>query len=442
VRAAGWFPRKLLIAIGGMIALALIAAGALVALVDAGRFRPQIAAAVESATGRPLRIDGAVRLDLLPFLAIAVEDAGLVNPPGFSGPYLVRWRELTLGAKLGPLLRGRFELTRIRVTGAELRLERRADGVVNWAGLGGGSESGRDSALRLRSIDGLEVRDGALSYLDARDGTRLEFADVSADLPRWTPGSPLSIEAGLTWRPANSPPLPFALETALQWDGEPLLLRDTRVTLRWRASEEAQGLGVQLDAPRIEIASDPLNASGAPLELHLGSGRDALTVRDWRVATGDDGISIVADVALESASLRRLLDESGIGAPSTTDPGALGAWRLMTRLRAERGELLLEPLEIRLDATNLRGRASRPAGGPIGIELAGDRMDIGRYLEPADAPTPPFEFPTAALRSLQARATLTLDSATLGDARLEGVTLRLVGDAGGLRAGQKEQGAR
>jgi hypothetical protein len=60
-------------------------------------------------------------------------------------------------------------------------------------------------------------------------------------------------------------------------------------------------------------------------------------------------------------------------------------------------------------------------------------MDLGRYLEPDDAPTPPFVFPTASLRALEMRATVTLEGATLGDAALEGVTLRLLHDAAGVR---------
>lgn len=441
MHAARWLLRSILIAIGAALALMLIWAVALEALVDAGRFRPQIAAAVESATGRALRIDGTVRLDLLPFVAIAIEDAGLANPPGFSEPFLVRWRELALGARLAPLLRGRLELTRLRATGLRLHFERRADGSVNWSGLALGGGSGRNGASRLQAIEGLEVREGTLTYLDAREGTRIEFGDVRVDLPGWVAGSPMPITAEATWRPATAPPLPIALETALHAGEGLLLLRDTRLTLRWRAERAASGLAVQLDAPRVEIDLGAATVAGAPLELRLGSGRDPLTVRDWRVASGHDGLTVAAAIALESASLRRLLEESGIGAPLTNDPGVLGALHLVATLAGGRAELRLDPLEVRLDATTLRGRARRPAGGSLEIELAGDRMDIGRYLEPADAPTPPFEFPTAALRALPARVTLMLQSATLGDARLEGVALRLISDGSGLRAESPATGA-
>jgi hypothetical protein len=111
----------------------------------------------------------------------------------------------------------------------------------------------------------------------------------------------------------------------------------------------------------------------------------------------------------------------------------LGPLRLATTVRLADGLWQLEPLELTLDATTLRGRVARDATGIIDVTLAGDQMALGRYLEPDDAPTPPFVFPTAALRALEARATVTLERATLGEAELEGVTLRLVHDAAGLR---------
>jgi AsmA protein len=442
VRAAGWLFRSVLIALGGAIGLTLAGVALLLALIDAGRFRPQIAAAVEAATGRSLQINGAVRLDLLPFPAIAVGDAGLVNPPGFAEPLLIRWRELALGARLGPLLRGQLELTRVRVTGLELRLERRADGSINWSGLGPVGSGDRNVAIALRAIDGLEIRDGRLLYVDALDATRIEFDEVRVDVPRWTPGAPLAIELGATWRPAAAPPLPLVVGSAVQSDGQSLRLSDTRLTLRWRADGQATGLAVELDAPRIEVDLERRTVSGAPLELRLGSARDPLTVRDWRAAAGEDGLSADATIALQSASLRRLLEESGLGAPLTSDPTVLGPWALAGTLRLERGGWRLEPLALRLDATTLRGRGSRLAGELFEIDLVGDRLDIGRYLEPAEAPTPPFEFPTVALRALPVRATLALETATLGDARLEGVTLRLTGDAQARSRRPTSQGAR
>lgn len=418
-------------------ALAALAVALLTWLVDAGRFRPQIEAAVQSATGRPLRIAGGVDLDVLPFVGIAVRDATLGNPPGFSTPTLLHVDELTLGARLLPLLRGRFELTRVRLTGVQLQLERRADGRANWEGLAeAGSGGGDAGAARFGSLEGIELRDATLRYADATSGSQFELDDLEADIAEWAPGQPLRFTARAQWTAASRPAWPVEASGRLTSGEGRSTLDAGRFTLLWRTKPDVAGLPLQLLAPRIELDTRAgLVLGGAPLELRLGGDGDGdrVTVSEWRVASADDATAVQARIAVEARSLRALLDASGIGAPYTTDARVLGPLRASAAVKQADRALAFEPVEIRLDDTTLRGRIRRGAAGPLEIELAGDRMEIARYLEPADAPTPVFRFPTAALRALEARATVTLERATLGDAQLEGVTLRLVLDEQGLR---------
>ncbi len=435
MRATRWIVIVLVAAAG------LLAAGVwlLTALVDAGRFRPQIQAAAEAATGRALRIDGDVSLDVFPWLAVTVSDAALANPPGFESPELLRWSELSLGARVMPLLRGELELSRIRLTGARLQLERRADGVANWQGLGSTATAG-DAQRRstvLRSLEGIELRDGAVSFVDAAAGTRVALRDLALTLPGWTPGAPLPLRLSGQVELGGQTAWPFALSTVLQQQEAATTLGELRGTLTWKTRPDARGLQLALATDRIEVLHEPVVLRGAPLDILIGTGapaqRDRLAIRDWRYVAGGPQSAASAQLELRLANLRRSLLDAGITPPYTTDPTALTNLRLTTGLRLAGEAWQVEPLEIALDATTLRGRAQRGADGVTDLTLAGDRMNLGRYLEPDDAPTPPFVFPTASLRALELRATLTLERATLGDAELEGVTLRLLHDAAGLR---------
>ena len=435
MRATRWIVIILVAAAG------LLAAGVwlLTALVDAGRFRPQIQAAVEAATGRALQIDGDVELDVFPWLAVTVRDAALANPPGFENPELLRWSELSLGARVMPLLRGELVLSRIRLTGARLQLERRADGVANWQGLGSAASAG-DAQRRstvLRSLEGIELRDAAVTYVDAAAGTRVALRDLALTLPGWTPGAPLPLQLSGVVEPNGQAPWPFALSTVLQQQESATTLGELRGTLTWKARPDARGLQLALATERIEVLHEPVVLRGAPLQILIGSGvtaqRDRLVIRDWRYVSGGPQSAADAQLDLRLANLRRSLLDAGITPPYTTDPVALAALRVAAGFRLEGAAWQVQPLEIVLDATTLRGRAGRGDDGVIELALAGDRMDLARYLEPDDAPTPPFVFPTATLRALEMPATVTLERATLGDALLEGVTLRLLHDAGGLR---------
>jgi AsmA protein len=432
VRATRW----ILIGLGAVAALVAAGLWLLTALVDAGRFRPQIQAAVQSATGRALQIDGDVSLDLFPWLAISVSDAALANPPGFSSPELVRWRELSLGARLRPLLQGELELSRIRLTGAQLVLERRADGVANWQGLGESAAPAAEAEQRrtvLRSLAGIELRESSVTYIDQAAGTQVALSDLAVTLPRWAPGEPLPVQAsgGIALDPR--PRWPFALSTTMTFRAGATALADLSLALTLKTQAAAKGVATSWKAESVELIHEPLVVRGAPLLVKLGTGENNLSIRDWRYVAGGAQSAAAATVQLQLAALRRTLLDAGITPPYTSDPDALGPLRVATTLRLTDGLWQLEPLEVKLDATTLRGRVAQDAAGVVEVTLAGDQMALGRYLEPDDAPTPPFVFPTAALRALEARATVTLERATLGDAELEGVTLRLVHDAAGLR---------
>ena len=79
---------------------------------------------------------------------------------------MVTWKSAQLGVKLIPLLRGELIADRVFLSGADLRLVRRADG----------SATGRAWAVPSRpiptrkpmelNIDGIEIEDSRLSFVD------------------------------------------------------------------------------------------------------------------------------------------------------------------------------------------------------------------------------------------------------------------------------------
>jgi uncharacterized protein involved in outer membrane biogenesis len=117
--------------LGGVVLLAGGGVYALVAAVDGGTLTPRIVAAIEGATGRAATL-GAVSLrpGLVP--RIAAEGATLANLPGGSRPEMARIRRLEVRLALLPLLRGDVDIRAITIDGADILLERTADGAPNW----------------------------------------------------------------------------------------------------------------------------------------------------------------------------------------------------------------------------------------------------------------------------------------------------------------------
>lgn len=120
--------------LGLLAGAVLLVVGAVVALtvaLDAGALTPRLVAAIEGATGRTASL-GAVSLrpGLTPRLA--VEGASLANLPGGSRPEMARIRRMEASLALLPLLHGEVAFRRIAIEGAEILLERTAEGAPNW----------------------------------------------------------------------------------------------------------------------------------------------------------------------------------------------------------------------------------------------------------------------------------------------------------------------
>jgi AsmA protein len=155
-------------------------------------------------------------------------------------------------------------------------------------------------------------------------------------------------------------------------------------------------------------------------------------------AIGDDAgapTRLTGGIETNEFDPRALLAATGIEAPKTTDPRALGKLQLKLAWQFENGAIGIEPLALTVDDTSFTGNFRRGAGeDPIGeFALRGDSLDIARYIPPPDPASEPFVLPTAALKALNFRGQIELERATLDDVVMKGVTLRLVLDEAGLR---------
>ena len=86
------------IALGILIFIVVVVIAVAVAipfLIDIDRYRPQVIAHIQEATGKPAEI-GKLSLTIFPVLTIRVDDFALANPPGFPKGYLVKTRRISV----------------------------------------------------------------------------------------------------------------------------------------------------------------------------------------------------------------------------------------------------------------------------------------------------------------------------------------------------------
>jgi AsmA protein len=389
--------------LAGLVLLLFAAVLVVVWLVDPNGFKPRIEAAVRDATGRELTLVGDIDLGFFPWLSLRTGEGRFGNAPGFGNEPMASWKSAQLGAKLFPLLRGELVASRVRLEGADVRLVRRADGSTNWEGIGGKEPKNPDAEPMPLRIDGVELADARISFVDEVAPRRVTVESLN-------------------------------LTTDEIAEGEPFT--DTEVTgVLHMDGFVAAGVPFRFETPRAEIAWDL--SSIVVKEFELGFG----------VFTAEGGVQgAIGDAAGTPTRLtgrietnefdpRALLAATGIEAPATTDPRAFGKLLMKASWQFDDGAIAIDPLALTVDDTHFTGNFRRGAGtDPVGeFALRGDSLDIARYIPPPDPASEPFVLPTATLKALKFRGQIELERATLDDVMMKGVTLRLVLDEGGLR---------
>lgn len=126
-RAKGW----LWIALGA-IALLFAAGVALIATMDLEGFARARLGLVEQATGRSLKVNGALSVRLFPRIVLVAEDVSFANATWGSQPDMLRAKRIEGVVALMPLLRRQIEIARLQLVAPELLLETDANGTDNW----------------------------------------------------------------------------------------------------------------------------------------------------------------------------------------------------------------------------------------------------------------------------------------------------------------------
>ncbi len=149
--------------------LAILIAVVFLALMLVPKFidwQGKIAAIVRESTGRELRINGEVRVSILPTLKFFASDIHLSNAPGMQEPDLLSIKTISGTLRLWPLLGRRVVIDSFVVDQPSVHLEVDTAGRANWV-LGTTTDPSTDSAGQPSPAGtGLPIKDFSLG--DAR----------------------------------------------------------------------------------------------------------------------------------------------------------------------------------------------------------------------------------------------------------------------------------
>lgn len=438
---------------------ALIGAGALIALfvlllavvaftVKPNDYKPQIVRLVQEKTHRTLSLEGNIKLALFPKLGLDLGKVALSDRD--SKAAFASVGGLRLYVAWLPLLQKRLVVDRISLEGLRANLVRNRDGSTNFDDLLG-SDKGESSGPLKFDVEGVGVKDAAVSFDDRQAGRRIAVSGLNLESGRLKAGTPTSIEAdfgvqadkpavklhvrlksGLTFDPAQKhyvlrgldletkgdagglSDLAASLRGDLDLRGEAFSAQDLKFSAIGRRG--ADRLEAKLDAPRLQLTQAKASGRKLTLEARIeqpkGMLHAVLTVpglegNGQAFKTGEVTLALDGQQggkALEgklttplagSLEGRRLEFSRLQGQFQLTGPGLPeGALRASLKgdaradLKNRRAALNLSG---RLDRSNVTARFGVTGFSPpfYSFDVDIDRLDLDRYLPPRPKPKTP-----------------------------------------------------
>ena len=409
----GGLLNKVLFLFLGIVALLGIAAISFVLLFDPNDFREDIAAEVQRATGRELVIEGDLELTLFPWLAINIGKTTLGNAPGFGDEPFASFEQARLSVHVLPMLLDReVSVGTALLDSLQLDLAVAKDGRSNWQDLVEASEAeaqaidssdASEAGSAILDIASIEIRNASVAYSDAQIGESYRLTNFNMTSGRVARGEPIGLHSGFDFelRPADLVG-DFAIETEMILDEEAGTVAFSNI--------EATVIGIDMsaDVPPFSYVEEAIPT---------------------------------ATIQVDAFSLKSLMERLNIEAPITADPDALGKIIVDANVLVNEDAIALQDVVLIVDDTTFKGgiAMANDAAGTISIDLAGDSIDLDRYMEPAEEAAAagneavPVEVPVDLIRTLNMRGSLTFDEAQLSGMTFENVKLGLTAARGDMR---------
>ena len=435
-----------------VVAVAIFAAIVFVLIFDPNDFKEEISEGVRESTGRELVIEGDLEFSLFPWLAIEVGRTQLGNAPGFDDTPFASFESARLSVRVMPLLlRREVVVGTAALDSLRVNLQVRKDGTGNWEDFGEAGEAREaepaapepETAGPTATIDvaSIAVIDAALSYSDASSGDRFELTSLDLTSGRIAAGEAVPLEGGFEFSldPAGlSGQLDISVVVAFDTDAATVSISDLEIGGRVDGVAEVPAT-FRFAAPAIVLQTEAQSADVGEINLQLMSVDLLADVEPFSYA-GDPQPS--AKIGIAAFSPRTLMRELAIEVPPTADPDVLDKLIVDAQAKVGAKAITLSDLKLVIDDTTFTGRLSVPrsSDGIFELDLAGDRIDIARYMAPAgeeaaagDSTGETVEIPVELIRALNARGNLSIASASLGNILFEKATLGVNAGEGKLR---------
>ncbi|WP_117192538.1 AsmA family protein [Rhizobium terrae] len=222
---------RILVAIGGLVVVALFSALLAPFFVDWSSFRVGFEDQASRILGKKVSVHGSVDARILPFPSVTLHDVRVGADT--DGQPLVQVAQFSMDMELAPFLSGEARIFDMRIEQPKARIRILKDGTLDWM------RGGRASIpARTVVIEDVHVSGGEIDVIDEQSGRSRKLTAVSADLSAASLRGPWRGEGNATLEGYEAK---FSLASGTA-DAE-----GKRVPLRLRLWPDAQPVEVNLD---------------------------------------------------------------------------------------------------------------------------------------------------------------------------------------------------
>ena len=389
-----------LFAAGGLFALLILAAVALVLFVDVNAHKPRLEAAASDALGMEVRIGGRLGVGLFPGIHVTLEDVRIRN----RGADVASAKEAILEIGLLPLLHQEIRIVKIGMTRPRISIEQDRNGKFNFESPE--EEAGKKAAEEAKgtrfSLDvaKISLTDGAFFYVDKKTGEALEAGEFNLDVSR------LRLTGGKN--PDLLKNLSFAAEFACK-EFRKGSLAVSNLKLRIEGKDGLYGIR-------------PITAARL---VYSGPGGE---VTADRLALGVDNLTVGAD---GKADLLRRISFSGTAGIEVVRTEDLVVSDLKSAVDGKDGILVLDPVTMRLFGGQGSGSLRADLSGSVPqyhVRYSLSRFRIEEFLK-ALSPKKVAEGPMdlSATLSMRGKTANEMKRTADGEVSLRGENLTITG---------------
>ncbi|WP_115421240.1 AsmA-like C-terminal region-containing protein [Ensifer sp. M14] len=178
---------RILVAIGGLVVVALFAALIAPWFIDWTGFRKEFEREASRIMGKPVVVHGSVDARLIPFPTVTLNDVRVGGSD--KGEPLIQVAQFSMSAELAPFLSGEALIFDMRLDRPKAKVRLLPDGTLDWA-------RGTRTAIPAKTVvlENVEITHGEIEFIDEQTGRTRRVTDLSADLSARTLAGPWKVE--------------------------------------------------------------------------------------------------------------------------------------------------------------------------------------------------------------------------------------------------------